>query len=367
MCEYSSRRRVRERLAPGPSRQPRGRRRRRRPDGSGGGDGRRAHQLRGPRDLLRRARRAARAHLPVHRRSTAPCPACSSRTRGGRRAPPSRGRAARPVDPDDGGWTPIWAPSADPVPRGLAGAAGDVASSDIEDVVARVRRGGPAAARGRRQDRRDPRRARLPAARVPLAAQQPPRRPVRRLVREPHPHRARGRGRVRAVWPERLPLCVRISATDWTEGGWTVEDSVALAAQLKASGVDLIDCSSGGNVRARRRSRSVPATRCRSPSASAARPAIMTGAVGLITEPHAGRSDPARGPGRRRPPGAPAAARSVLAAPRRDSARRHRRPCRSSICGLLSAPRCSADGWPKTATITSSPSFVVFVSFVSFV
>ena len=53
---------------------------------------------------------------------------------------------------------------------------------------------------------------------------------------------------VRAVWPERFPLFVRISASDWTEGGWTVEDSVALAKKLKSLGVDVIDCSSGGAV-----------------------------------------------------------------------------------------------------------------------
>jgi 2,4-dienoyl-CoA reductase-like NADH-dependent reductase (Old Yellow Enzyme family) len=53
---------------------------------------------------------------------------------------------------------------------------------------------------------------------------------------------------VRKVWPERLPLFVRISATDWTEGGWTGEDSVALARKVRPLGVDLIDCSSGGNV-----------------------------------------------------------------------------------------------------------------------
>ncbi len=53
---------------------------------------------------------------------------------------------------------------------------------------------------------------------------------------------------VRRTWPERYPLFVRISATDWTDGGWTAEDSVALAKRLRASGVDLIDCSSGGNV-----------------------------------------------------------------------------------------------------------------------
>ncbi|ADO69729.1 NADH:flavin oxidoreductase/NADH oxidase [Stigmatella aurantiaca] len=53
---------------------------------------------------------------------------------------------------------------------------------------------------------------------------------------------------VRAKWPDELPLIVRISATDWVEEGWTVEDSVALARLLKEDGVDLMDCSSGGVV-----------------------------------------------------------------------------------------------------------------------
>lgn len=53
---------------------------------------------------------------------------------------------------------------------------------------------------------------------------------------------------VRKVWPERLPLWLRISASDWTEGGWTIEDSIALARQVKPLGVDLIDASSGGIV-----------------------------------------------------------------------------------------------------------------------
>jgi 2,4-dienoyl-CoA reductase-like NADH-dependent reductase (Old Yellow Enzyme family) len=53
---------------------------------------------------------------------------------------------------------------------------------------------------------------------------------------------------VREVWPERQPVFVRISATDWVPGGWTADDSVALARRLGALGVDLIDCSSAGNV-----------------------------------------------------------------------------------------------------------------------
>jgi len=53
---------------------------------------------------------------------------------------------------------------------------------------------------------------------------------------------------VQTVWPENLPLFVRISATDWAEGGWNSDEAVKLSALLKAEGVDLIDCSSGGLV-----------------------------------------------------------------------------------------------------------------------
>lgn len=54
--------------------------------------------------------------------------------------------------------------------------------------------------------------------------------------------------KVRDVWPERLPLTVRISGTEWVENGWRLEESVALAHLLKAEGVDLVDCSSAGNL-----------------------------------------------------------------------------------------------------------------------
>jgi len=89
---------------------------------------------------------------------------------------------------------------------------------------------------------------------------------------------------VRRVWPERLPLFVRVSATDWTAGGWTVEDSVALARDLKTRGVDLIDCSSGGNVA----HATIPlGPGYQVPFAERVRrdAGIPTGAVGLITEP----------------------------------------------------------------------------------
>lgn len=53
---------------------------------------------------------------------------------------------------------------------------------------------------------------------------------------------------VQTVWPKNLPLFVRISATDWVDGGWDTEEAVKLSAILKEMGVDLIDCSSGGLV-----------------------------------------------------------------------------------------------------------------------
>lgn len=90
---------------------------------------------------------------------------------------------------------------------------------------------------------------------------------------------------VREVWPERYPLFVRISATDWAEeGGWDIEQSVALARALKSRGVDVIDCSSGGNLPQAQ----VPlAPGYQVPFAERIRreAGIRTAAVGLITEP----------------------------------------------------------------------------------
>ena len=51
---------------------------------------------------------------------------------------------------------------------------------------------------------------------------------------------------IRETWPDTLPLIFRISATDWIDGGWELEDSIELARGLKQAGVDVIDCSSGG-------------------------------------------------------------------------------------------------------------------------
>lgn len=88
---------------------------------------------------------------------------------------------------------------------------------------------------------------------------------------------------VRAVWPASLPLFVRISATDWAEGGWAVPDSIEFSRRLKAIGVDLIDCSSGGLVPNAKISVG-PGYQVPFAAAIRKESEIATGAVGMITE-----------------------------------------------------------------------------------
>lgn len=90
---------------------------------------------------------------------------------------------------------------------------------------------------------------------------------------------------VRKEWPVELPLFVRLSATDWVEGGWDVDQSVTLVKALQKIGVDFLDCSSGGVV---------PSAKIKTgpgyqvPFAEKIRKetGIITGAVGMITEAH---------------------------------------------------------------------------------
>jgi 2,4-dienoyl-CoA reductase-like NADH-dependent reductase (Old Yellow Enzyme family) len=189
-----------------------------------------------------------------------------------------------PVAPDDGGWTPIWAPSAIPfrdgwqTPRAMTHA-------DIRQVVAAF------AAAARRLIDAGGRIVEIHAAHgyliheflSPLSNQRDDEyggtfdnrtRILREVVEG-----------VRSVWPERFPVFVRISATDWVEAGWTAEDSVALAAQLQPLGVDLIDCSSGGNVP----SATIPVgPGYQVPFAERVRreTGVLTAAVGMITDAH---------------------------------------------------------------------------------
>lgn len=86
---------------------------------------------------------------------------------------------------------------------------------------------------------------------------------------------------VKLVWPIEYPLFVRISATDWADGGWNLEESVELSRILHEKGVDLIDCSSGGNIVTAK----IPVGPCyQVPFSDAIRKTgIMTSAVGMIT------------------------------------------------------------------------------------
>ena len=89
---------------------------------------------------------------------------------------------------------------------------------------------------------------------------------------------------IRRAWPDRAPLFMRISATDWVDGGWDIEQSVELARQVKPLGVDLIDCSSGGNVA---RATIPVGYGYQTPFAERIRreSSILTGTVGMITSP----------------------------------------------------------------------------------
>ena len=128
---------------------------------------------------------------------------------------------------------------------------------------------------------------------------------------------------VREAFPEDLPVLVRISATDWVEGGWDLEQSVVFARELREAGVDLVDCSSGGTV----------------PDAKIPVGARLPGAVRrgdpraggrpdrrgrADHRARAGRGDRGRRAGRPRAARARAAPRPLLAAPRGARARRRR-------------------------------------------
>jgi 2,4-dienoyl-CoA reductase-like NADH-dependent reductase (Old Yellow Enzyme family) len=202
----------------------------------------------------------------------------------GRKARTARPReGGGPVAPEQGGWHPIWAPSAAAFRDGW-----QVPRAMTRDDIARVTAAFAAAA------------ARVLAAGGTVIELHGAHGYLLHEFLSPlSNHRDDEYGgtfdnrvrflrevveAVRGVWPERLPLLVRISATDWTEGGWTVEDSVALARDLKTRGVDLIDCSSGGNVA----HATIPlAPGYQVPFAERVRrdAGMATGAVGLITEP----------------------------------------------------------------------------------
>ena len=89
---------------------------------------------------------------------------------------------------------------------------------------------------------------------------------------------------VRASWPAELPLSVRISASDWVEGGWTLQESIALATLLVPLGVDIVDCSSGG-LSPLQQIALGPGYQVPFSAAIRQGADVATAAVGLITEP----------------------------------------------------------------------------------
>lgn len=187
------------------------------------------------------------------------------------------------VPPEEGGWEPVWAPSAIPFRNDYP----EPQALDPEGIHTVVRAFAAAAGRARDAGFRI---LEVHAAHGYL---------LHEFLSPLANHRAdeyggdfdhRCRlllevvGAIRDVWPEELPLSVRISATDWVAGGWSVDDSVALARRLRAHGVDIVDCSSGGMVPGG----SIPvgpgymvpfAERVR------AEAGVATATVGLITEP----------------------------------------------------------------------------------
>ncbi len=192
-------------------------------------------------------------------------------------------KGGKPISPQEGGWSPILAPS--PLP--FAESYQTPQEMTREQIAAVVQAFADAA---RRADAAGARIVELHGAHGYLLHSFLS--PLSNHRRDDYGGSLQNRMRivvevvdaVRRVWPEKYPLFLRISASDWTEGGWTPEDSVALAQTLKGHGVDLFDCSSGGNVAGAR----IPvgpgyqvafAQRVRQEAG------VLTGAVGMITEP----------------------------------------------------------------------------------
>ena len=234
MCQVLERRRLRHRLAPGA---PRVARRRRRGAGHHRGDGRHrrgAHQPGRPRHLVRRSRRAAGAHRPLRRTSTARVPASSSPTPDARaaRAVPWHGEGAV-SEPD--GRLAAGRPGRRAVLAELSGAtARSTARASPRSCGVRRRGDAERATPGSTSSRS--------TRRTATCCTSSCRRWSTRATDE-YGGSFENRIRlclevidaVRGVWPEQLPVWLRISATDWVEGGWDIEQSVELARAARAA------------------------------------------------------------------------------------------------------------------------------------
>ncbi len=192
-------------------------------------------------------------------------------------------KGGKPLSPDAGGWTPIHAPSAISFAEGYQ-VPRELSETEIGSIVqAFAAAAGRAAAAGAKL-------VEIHAAHGYLLNSFLS--PLSNRRTDAYGGSFINRTRivcevvsaVRKVWPERYPLFVRISASDWAEGGWTVEDSVALARILAPLGVDLVDCSSGGNV-AGARIPLGPGYQVAFAQQVRREAGILTGAVGMITDP----------------------------------------------------------------------------------
>lgn len=189
----------------------------------------------------------------------------------------------KPITPAEGGWTPIFAPSALPFTDGYQTPKA-LSVAEIADIVRAF------ANAARRADTAGAKLIELHCAHGYLLHSFLS--PLSNQRTDQYGGSFANRTRlacemvnaVRKVWPEKYPLWMRISATDWAPGGWTVEESVELARMLKLLGVDLFDCSSGGTVAGAK----IPvgsgyqvefAEKVRREAG------VLTGAVGMITDP----------------------------------------------------------------------------------
>ncbi len=189
----------------------------------------------------------------------------------------------KPISPAEGGWTPIYAPSALPFAEGYQ-APKALSVTEIGAIVQAF------ADTARRAEAAGARVIELHAAHGYLLHEFLS--PLSNQRTDQYGGSFENRIRfvceivvaVRKVWPERYPLWMRISATDWTEGGWTVEESVELARKLHPMGVDLFDCSSGGNV-ARAKIPVGPGYQVAFAEQIRRDAGVPTAAVGMITDP----------------------------------------------------------------------------------
>jgi 2,4-dienoyl-CoA reductase-like NADH-dependent reductase (Old Yellow Enzyme family) len=156
-------------------------------------------------------------------------------------------KGGRPIDPAHGGWAPIFGPSPLPFDAGYQEPK-ELSTSEIAGVIQAF------AAASRRALEAGAKVVEIHGAHGYL---------INSFLSPLTNHRTDEYGgsflnrtrllkevvtAVRKVWPDKLPLFVRLSTTDWVQGGWTIDDSVELARVIKPLGVDLIDCSSAGVV-----------------------------------------------------------------------------------------------------------------------